>query len=293
MHVAAYPATPAVEGDMASLVTPDAPPTPGFTDPSPGFTPMTAMLDPESNEPQDVKDAARALLGVAPAAAPTYEPNFQAVPAPAPEAAPPPAPALATQGSKSRSELLKMIQDAAEGKPSAAPAPADEPPEGDVSTREAASKLKLDALPPSDDAVKMAKTDVAEVLVPAGTRPGEVFNVVIADGRELTISCPADAGPGDLLEIDLPPMVPPDSGRSSDASDLTPRSPGDVETAEVMIPDGVQPGQSFPVKSSWGGIFQVVVPRGTLPGSTLFVELPKKPPPRGQASPQAKIQLKV
>ena len=110
MHVAAYPATPAVEGDMASLVTPDAPPTPGFTDPSPGFTPMTAMLDPESNEPQDVKDAARALLGVAPAAAPTYEPNFQAVPAPAAEAAPPPAPALATQGSKSRSELLTMIQ---------------------------------------------------------------------------------------------------------------------------------------------------------------------------------------
>ena len=41
-----------------------------------------------------------------------------------------------------------------------------------------------------------------------GCKPGDVFGVVIKDGRELSIACPTDANPGDILEIDVPPLTP-------------------------------------------------------------------------------------
>jgi hypothetical protein len=129
------------------------------------------------------------------------------------------------------------------------------------------------ASPTSSDEVAKTEIEIAEILVPAGVQSGDVFRVVLTDGRELTIACPDDAGPGDLLEIDLPPAEDGDLGMRE------PSSPelggGDGETAEVVIPEGLQAGQSFTVESSWGGQFEVTVPRGTLPGSTLFVELPK------------------
>ena len=144
---------------------------------------------------------------------------------------------------------------------------------------------------------KSAYPLVAEILVPAGTKPGEVFRVVIADGRELTIRCPTDATAGDVLEIDLPPTV----RAQAEPDSPVPSAPVEMETAEVAIPSGLQAGESFSVKASWGGVFQVEVPRGTVPGSTLFVEYPKHPPapsPSGthaarQEAGKAQVQLTI
>merc|ERR1712164_189091 len=91
-------------------------------------------------------------------------------------------------------------------------------------------------------------SNVSDVVVPPGTRPGEIFRAVVADGRELTICCPDDAQPGDVLEIDLPPA----SSTMADSPDASGRSSsgGDFETVEVAVPPDRKPGDAFTVQAS-------------------------------------------
>ena len=57
----------------------------------------------------------------------------------------------------------------------------------------------------------------------------------------------------------------------------------------------------FEVEASWGGVFEVEVPGGTLPGSTLFIEVPRAPqtpkplgmPGAPAAAPAASFSLHV
>ena len=125
-----------------------------------------------------------------------------------------------------------------------------------------------------------------EVTVPPGCGPGDIFTITSAEGREVKVCCPEDAGPGDRLAIDMP-----DAGHGSHkdhvdnveaaADELSPRSTpryhGPIESIEATVPAGCHPGDSFNVLASWGGLFEVVVPRGTKPGSTLFIEVPGQP----------------
>lgn len=282
----------------------DADATPALSDGL--MSPMGQMLKPNANEAKAVLDAAKALRGdfkvivPGPAPAPARdEPSIKAVaPVAAPVEAdaatdvPEPAPAEASATTPSSVDL-----------PASAPAPA---PASDVVSAPVAD-LELDAEPPSDQEVKLAmpslvggepgaqtpglrippsvqsngsqSSPVAEVMVPTGARPGETFRAMIPDGRELTIACPPDAEPGDVLEIELPPELPPgDAAVVNVAEPESPHhAPGDCETIEVAVPAGKQAGDTFSVQASWGGVFAVQVPRGTVPGSTLFIEVPKNP----------------
>lgn len=113
----------------------------------------------------------------------------------------------------------------------------------------------------------------AVIKVPEGTKPGEAVRIILASGQEVVINVPEGAGPGDTLEIDIPDMEDCDSDAGDGDVD------GDVETVEVAVPSICQPGDAFTVQASWGGLFEIVVPRGTAPDTTLFVELPGRAPP--------------
>lgn len=138
----------------------------------------------------------------------------------------------------------------------------------------AAMSMPPAVTPLPENAITEDSVDVAEVIVPSGTQPGEVFRAIIADGRELTICCPDDAEPGDVLEVDLPPTTDTPGRWDPESPDRM----GEFETVEVAIPPDLDAGSAFTVQASWGGVFEVVVPSGTVTGSTLFVELPKHPP---------------
>lgn len=136
---------------------------------------------------------------------------------------------------------------------------------------------------------KPAEADAEElqqVSVPDGVAPGDEFTIELPDGRVLTIECPDGVSSGGVLEIAVPPV---DEGQAirrrvhqsrtdaelrSASIDLASPSAG-VETAEVPVPAGVGPGETFSVQTAWGEDFEVEVPDGTEPGSTLFIELPR------------------
>jgi hypothetical protein len=112
----------------------------------------------------------------------------------------------------------------------------------------------------------------AEVEVPHDAFPGDSFTIVMANRREVIITCPDDAAAGDVLELEIPEEDPGEHAWAATAESFT----GEFETAEVAVPDECQPGDSFTVQASWGGLFEVEVPVGTHPGATLFIELPAK-----------------
>ena len=147
--------------------------------------------------------------------------------------------------------------------------------------------------PPAPPAQPVILT--AEVLVPNGAVAGEDFTFTLEDGRQIVISCPYEAMPGDILEIDVPILDESDvsllDARISELHSLPAQSASDAmaapsidenedslqltETLEVVVPDECRPGDSFVVEASWGGLFEVEVPPGTAEGSILFVELPR------------------
>jgi len=313
-------------GMQSAFATPDGATTPAPTEAS-IFTPMGVMLDPESNEPREVVDAARVLVDapVAPiprdASSPTPREGAEDAASPNNMVLP-----ESPSGSRSRKEMLAMIQDAAQAsqptadsgtaqalepaaernpaRPVGVPTPAESQARGQVrdctptpsSTPLANTPFDHvtmgSELPPEDLAVRgyADEPETAEVIVPTGCGPGHIFRAIIADGRELTIRCPDDGGPGDVLEIDLPPADHYNAEPDSPSADMG----EDVETAEVIVPTGLLPGQSFTTTASWGGVFEVVVPPGTLPGSTLFVELPASATPAQEEGPTAaRLNLRV
>ena len=157
-----------------------------------------------------------------------------------------------------------------------------------------------ESVPPPPSSLPMSTVALsAEVEVPEGAVPGEDFSVQLDDGREVVVNCPVGAGPGDVLEIDVPgaeatdsevDMSPFKSIAAGDDDDDDNQPTTSMETAEVTVPAECRPGDSFVVEASWGGLFEVEVPPGTVEGSTLFVELPLPPadgappaPPDGAA----------
>ena len=73
------------------------------------------------------------------------------------------------------------------------------------------------------------------------------------------------------VEVDLPggDEVMDEAGPSS--------MNGSTEIFEVIVPDGVGPGEVLAVTAPWGGVFEVVVPDGLGPGMAMRVELPGAP----------------
>ena len=204
-----------------------------------------------------------------------------------------PAPAvLPTSASPPLDALVSSCApSAAHAPPPATDAPSVEPEVTQVSSSEqpteqpeaAASIVPVEEMP----LLSNAKSVSAEVIVPDYALPGVDFQVSLEDGREVTVNCPSDAAPGDLLEIDIPvsdeevrydtyqtqeveSALPPTESLHSSSE---PANNG-METAEVTVPDECKPGDTFVVESSWGALFEVEVPIGTEAGSILFVELP-------------------
>ena len=101
------------------------------------------------------------------------------------------------------------------------------------------------------------------VTIPTGTRPGDQFRVSV-NGQELLVTCPENARPGTNVRI-YPPQGSPH--RPSEPTEPI------VQTFEVQVPSGVQPGQPFALIANNQRVL-VTCPLTAGPGQRIRFQLP-------------------
>jgi len=109
------------------------------------------------------------------------------------------------------------------------------------------------------------------VTVPDGLEGGDDFTVASPSGEHFTVTVPDGVLGGMSIEVDLP--VPDEVIDEAGPSSMN----GSTEMSEVIVPEGVGPGEVLAVTAAWGGVFEVVVPEGVGPGMAMQVELPCGP----------------
>jgi hypothetical protein len=131
------------------------------------------------------------------------------------------------------------------------------------------------------------KTTVFRVTVPAGTLPGQEFQVY-AGNKIVRVRCPPGSSPGQSLQITVPidpvkediPSGPPDSPNAQRQED---------GAYMVTVPDGVRSGQQFPVTLA-GQTLMVTSPQNARPGTQVRVVPPPPSPDTAIKGPQSPVQ---
>ena len=131
------------------------------------------------------------------------------------------------------------------------------------------------------------KTLVFRVAIPEGTLPGQEFQVY-AGNKIVRVRCPPNSSPGQSLQISVP-VDPPNGGAENEHRPAGPPDSPNVQRQEdgaymVTVPDGVRPGQQFPVTLA-GQTLTVTSPPNARSGTQLRVVPP--PPPRDVTAPYA------
>ena len=121
---------------------------------------------------------------------------------------------------------------------------------------------------------QVATAQMANVVIPAGVSPGQQFTVLV-NGQNMLVTAPSGAVPGQTIQIkiqgvpQLQVQCPPPAMRAQP-----------VQTANVVIPAGVSPGQQFMVMVN-GQNLLVTAPSGAVPGQTIQVQFQGAPIPMG------------
>ena len=109
-----------------------------------------------------------------------------------------------------------------------------------------------------------------EIECPEGSAPGDVILIVGHSGEDIEVVVPDDIYPGDTFEYDL------EASADAETTGARPDSPSgpELEIMSVECPPGSAPGDLLEVLSPRGQEIEVVVPDGIQPGDTFDIELP-------------------
>ena len=99
------------------------------------------------------------------------------------------------------------------------------------------------------------------VGVPDGLVAGDEMSVVAPDGNTYTVMVPPGVEGGMSLEVDLPGAEEPGSSAAG------------MQQVEVVVPDGVGPGEAFSVEFD-GVVMDIICPDDCSAGSAILVEMP-------------------
>jgi len=102
-------------------------------------------------------------------------------------------------------------------------------------------------------------------VIPEGVYPGQLFTV-FENGAQLMVTCPPNTVPGQTVMIEV---VLPENSSTPIPNQQAP----DDSTFEVVIPDGVFPGQSFQVFAG-GQQLTVECPMNAQPNQVLRIQVP-------------------
>jgi hypothetical protein len=148
----------------------------------------------------------------------------------------------------------------------------------DISFLEAAlaeeDEAKAEAAPmAAEETEAVGEDDVPtrmEIECPEGSAPGDVILIEGHSGEDIEVVVPDDIYPGDTFEYDL------EASADAETTGARPDSPSgpELEIMSVECPPGSAPGDLLEVLSPRGQEIEVVVPDGIQPGDTFDIELP-------------------
>lgn len=127
------------------------------------------------------------------------------------------------------------------------------------SAEEPATDALREAPSPESSSAAGAVSKEIEVAIPDDCKAGDTF-IVVVDGKELQIAVPEGCGPGSVITFNI----------DADAS------PAKSAAAEVVVPEGLRPGDAFEVEYD-GKMIEVDVPADCGPGSTIAIGIPVTP----------------
>ena len=115
---------------------------------------------------------------------------------------------------------------------------------------------------------------------PEGVEPGQALIVGGPDGQDVEVIVPEGVGPGDTFEVDVGGGGEEEEEAAEGQEDWTPRS----GVMDITVPDGVEPGQALLVTAPDGEDVEVIVPEGLGPGDTFQVAVDELATPQPQAT---------
>lgn len=126
------------------------------------------------------------------------------------------------------------------------------------------------------------REQLVNVIVPDGLHPGDVFDAVLEDDSSVAVTVPDGCYGSMEITISVPSLEePPVDGADG------------VMPVEVLVPNGIYPGDAFSVEHADGQLYDITCPDGVGPGDAIFVDLPLLPPPPLAAEPPAPQSLQL
>ena len=115
------------------------------------------------------------------------------------------------------------------------------------------------------------------VVVPQGVGPGDEIEVNTECGHSAFVRIPRHSSSGDLITVEIEAAQQQHYQRHPQQH---PTSPGKQQQhmssseVEVVVPEGIRPGEAFTVETHDGLCFDVVCPDNCFPGDAIVVALP-------------------
>jgi hypothetical protein len=95
-------------------------------------------------------------------------------------------------------------------------------------------------------------------IVPDGVQAGDQLSITAPSGREMMVTVPEGAVPGQQLEVEVPAD-----------------GPAPAERVSFQVPAGVGPGDPVAITAPDGREVTITIPEGAVAGQTIEVELPR------------------
>jgi hypothetical protein len=102
-----------------------------------------------------------------------------------------------------------------------------------------------------------------DLVIPDGVAAGESFDVDVGDGSLFSVLVPKGCSAGDCITVSV----------HAEEQEEQQLDGTEIQSVEVVIPEGVFPGHSFEVETASGHVFAVVAPDASYPGLNILVEL--------------------
>ena len=120
-------------------------------------------------------------------------------------------------------------------------------------------------------------SSVITILCPEGSQEGEMIAITLPDGRDMEVTIPEGMEPGDELEIEI--EISTEEAMGVEEAEDEEEEEGSIMLVTILCPAGLGPGGSTLIGLPDGRELEVIIPDGVEPGDEFEVEVDAAPSP--------------